>query len=103
MNTFGERLRDYRVATGATQEELGFVCNVTKASIHQWESNACKPSFHHLCALRSFLHITLDELVCDVPPENESHRTKAAAEGEKEKYLLGEFVALRDPKKAVTR
>lgn len=64
MKSFGDRLREARIATGMTQEQLGFALGVTKASVSAWENGRETPSFRVLPDLRNALKRSLDELIC---------------------------------------
>lgn len=66
MKAFGDRLREARIATGMTQEQLGFALGVTKASVSAWENGRETPSFRVLPDLRNALMRSLDELICGV-------------------------------------
>ena len=68
MKSFADRLRETRAARGLTQEQLGFAVGLTKSSISAWENGRETPSFHTLPKLREVLHLTLDELICGLPP-----------------------------------
>jgi Predicted transcriptional regulators len=68
MKSFGDRLRAARIATGMTQEQLGFALGVTKASVSAWENGRETPGFRLLPALRKALGRSLDELVCGPDP-----------------------------------
>lgn len=68
MKRFADRLREARVATGMTQEQLGFELGITKSSVSAWENGRETPSFRMLPELRRVLGRTLDELVCGIVP-----------------------------------
>ena len=69
MKSFGDRLRAARIATGMTQEQLGFALGVTKSSVSAWENDRETPGFRLLPELRTALGRSLDELVCGVEPQ----------------------------------
>lgn len=64
MKSFGDRLRAARIATGMTQEQLGFALGVTKSSVSAWENDRETPGFRLLPELRTTLGRSLDELIC---------------------------------------
>lgn len=64
MKSFGDRMRTARIATGMTQEQLGFALGVTKSSVSAWENNRETPGFRLLPSLRTELRCSLDELIC---------------------------------------
>lgn len=66
MNTFGDRLREARIASGLTQEQLGFALGVTKSSVSAWENGRETPGFRLLPELRRTLQRSLDELICGI-------------------------------------
>jgi transcriptional regulator with XRE-family HTH domain len=59
---FGERVRKYRKLKGLTQEELGKLCNVTKASVSKWENAENMPETSTLNVLSKVLEVSLDYL-----------------------------------------
>ncbi|WP_442683764.1 helix-turn-helix domain-containing protein [Stenotrophomonas sp. JC08] len=72
MKQFADRLREARVAAGMTQEQLGFALGITKSSVSAWENGRETPSFRMLPELRRQLSRTLDELICDIPPDSDA-------------------------------
>jgi transcriptional regulator with XRE-family HTH domain len=66
MKTFGDRLREARIAAGLTQEQLGFALGVTKSSVSAWENEREMPGFKLLPELRRTLQRSLDELICGI-------------------------------------
>lgn len=101
MADFPENLRTARKKAGLTQEELGFMLDVTKASISAWEIGRESPSFKQLKPLREALLLTLDELIYgDVPAVEESQDAGYKAgvtslRSDEEKQLLVRFRALK--------
>ena len=73
MKRFADRLREARVASGMTQEQLGFVLGITKSSVSAWENGRETPSFRMLPELRKHLGRSLDELVCGMTPLDARH------------------------------
>lgn len=63
MNTFGDRLREARRASGLTQEALAAHVDVTKSAVSGWENNRETPSFDRLRRLSDALGVGLDELM----------------------------------------
>ena len=74
MKSFGDRLREARIATGMTQEQLGFALGVTKSSVSAWENNRETPGFRLLPSLRAELGRSLDELVCGAAAASQGSR-----------------------------
>lgn len=68
MKTFGDRLREARIAAGLTQEQLGFALGVTKSSVSAWENERETPGFKLLPELSRTLQRSLDELICGNDP-----------------------------------
>lgn len=66
MKNFGDRLREARIATGLTQEQLGFALGVTKSSVSAWENGRETPGFRLLPELRGALGRSLDDLICGI-------------------------------------
>lgn len=63
MKRFADRLREARIASGMTQEQLGFALDVTKSSVSAWENGRDTPSFRVLPELRRALGCSLDDLI----------------------------------------
>lgn len=80
MKSFGDRLREARIAAGMTQEQLGFALGVTKASISAWENGREFPGFRLLPELRNTLRRPLDELICGAPAAPSESGDKASLE-----------------------
>ncbi|MCR6685936.1 helix-turn-helix transcriptional regulator [Pseudoxanthomonas sp.] len=98
MKSYGDRLRAARMATGMTQEQLGFASGVTRASVPAWENDRETPGRRVLLALRTALGRSLDELVCgpDVPQAREAVRESPElyAGNAEERTLLVRYRAL---------
>lgn len=99
MKSFGDRLRESRIAAGLTQEQLGFALGVTKSSVSAWENGRETPSFKVLPELREALGASLDALVCgglgSAPQKTgESDSVDLRATNASEKSLLVRFRAL---------
>jgi len=104
MKRFADRLREARVATGLTQEQLGFALGVTKSSVSAWENSRETPNFRLLPQLRITLGRSLDELICGLPPStkaigdahgtNTSSDTSLLARDARERSLLQRYRAL---------
>ena len=57
------RIKDRRIALGATQTQLAKKAELTPAAISQFESGARKPSFDALSRLAESLRVTTDYLL----------------------------------------
>jgi len=57
------RIKDRRIALGATQTQLAKKAELTPAAISQFESGARKPSFDALSRLAEALRVTTDYLL----------------------------------------
>jgi transcriptional regulator with XRE-family HTH domain len=102
MKRFADRLREARVASGLTQEQLGFALGVTKSSVSAWENGRETPNFRLLPQLRTILKRSLDELICGVAPNTKAiaggrgadDDTSIAARDARERTLLQRYRAL---------
>lgn len=64
VDTFGDRLRAAREASGYSLDKLGEVLGgYTKAAVSKWERNQTEPPLKVLRDLRRMLHVSLDTLV----------------------------------------
>lgn len=59
----GAKLKTARLQNKMTQDELGKLIGVTKATISTYESGDREPSIKNLIAIAKVLHISLDELL----------------------------------------
>lgn len=62
--TFGSRLKQLRIEKGITQDELGAVINVKKATVSKYEKNALEVNYATAKALSVFFNVTIDYLMC---------------------------------------
>lgn len=60
--TFGETLKELRVAMGVKQTELAKAIGVSKGCISLWENNLREPTLSCFLALADFFQVSLDEL-----------------------------------------
>ncbi len=112
MKRFADRLHEARVASGMTQEQLGFVLGITKSSVSAWENGRETPSFRMLPELRKHLGRSLDELVCGMTPLDARHaigegtmpyaagEASPMARNEKERALLLRYRGLPAKRRA---
>ncbi len=75
MNTFGERLRQYRRARGLTQQELADLLGVSNKSISRWESDGGYPDVPLLLPLARALGVSVDDLLDGEKPVRKLTRT----------------------------
>lgn len=61
--SFGENLREHRIAVGLTQAQLAQKIGVSKACIGMWENNDRKPDIISLKQLANIFGCTTDELL----------------------------------------
>ncbi len=61
--TFGEKLKLLRYEKGLTQDDLGYLFNVTKSCISCYESGSRKPSIDMLIQVASYFRVSIDYLI----------------------------------------
>lgn len=61
--SFGENLKQLRVAENIGQTKLAETLNISVKTISHWETNYTRPSLEQLIQLADFFDISLDELV----------------------------------------
>lgn len=61
--TFGEKLKLLRYEKGLTQDDIGYLLNVTKSCISCYESNTRQPSVDVLVELATYFHVSVDFLL----------------------------------------
>ncbi len=59
----GERLRKLRKSKGLTQEQLGNILGVKKASISSYEKEERTPTIEHLISMIQFFNVSSDYLL----------------------------------------
>lgn len=60
---FGKRLKDLRIKSGLTQNELGSIINVSKATICFYEKEQRTPTLENLIDLSDYFEVTIDYLL----------------------------------------
>lgn len=68
--TFGEKLKNYRVREGLTQQELADRLFVTRAAVSKWERDLGYPGIDSLRLIAKEMNCTLDELLSDEDEAN---------------------------------
>ncbi len=68
------KLREYRLAAGLTQQFVALSLGVKAPSVNNWESGKSKPKTERLKALAELYGVTVDELLNEPPKskQNES-------------------------------
>ena len=61
--TFGEKLKFLRYEKGLTQDDIGYLLNVTKSCISCYESGTRQPSLDILIQLASYFQVSIDFLI----------------------------------------
>ena len=60
-----EKIVALRKINGMTQEELAFICNVSRQSISKWEADIALPETEKLLILGETFHVSMDVLLKD--------------------------------------
>ena len=63
MNTFGKRIKEYRIERNLTQKELAKELSVTISTLSHWECDYQEPSFDDLLLLANYFNVTTDCLL----------------------------------------
>ena len=61
--TFGEKLKLLRYEKGLTQDDLGYILDVTKSCISCYESGSRQPSVDMLISISVYFKVSIDYLV----------------------------------------
>ena len=77
--TLGEKLKNYRLAAGLTQDELADRLYVTRAAVSKWERDEGYPGIVSLKLIAKQLGCTLDELVSEDDVRNQRAIEERAA------------------------
>lgn len=84
----GEKIRDLRLSTGLTQEELADRCELTKGYISQLENDLTSPSIATLIDILSALGTSLKEFFNDTEEEKVVFRKNEFIEKVSDGYTL---------------
>lgn len=68
--TIGERIKEARLASNMTQDELAKKIGVSKNAISNYENGVSTPKVELLCAIMKHLEIDANYLYCVNPEEN---------------------------------
>ena len=63
--TFGEKLKQARVAAGLSQEQLSEQIGVSRSAVAKWESDKGMPDIQNLKVLAQLLNTSIDYLLDD--------------------------------------
>ena len=63
MNTFGKRIKEFRIERNLTQKELAKELSVTISTLSHWECDYQEPSFDDLLLLANYFNVTTDYLL----------------------------------------
>ncbi len=63
--TFGQKLVIIRKNKSITQSELANALNVSRQSIHKWESGRCYPEVTKLILIKKIFDVSIDDLLND--------------------------------------
>ena len=69
---FNNKLYELRKQKGFSQEELASRLNVSRQTVSKWEVGESAPDMEKLVAISDLFEISLDELVLDKAPEQNS-------------------------------
>ncbi|HSX61619.1 MAG TPA: helix-turn-helix transcriptional regulator [Tahibacter sp.] len=95
MKTFASRLKEFRKASGLTQEQIALELGFTKAAVSAWELGNNEPSIAALKVLRDLLGVSVDELV----GESSDRSSGTVVLSAKEKQLIQLFRKLSPAKR----
>lgn len=96
MKSFGDRLREFRKASGLTQEQVALEVGISKSAVSAWELDVSEPSIAALRVLRQLFGVSLDELVGEVAAKAGDALVLSA----KERHLIQVFRALPPKRRA---
>lgn len=85
---FGNKLTEYRIQKGLTQEELGKILGVSNKAVSKWENGSAMPRLDMMVKITSFFGVSIDEFVGNELPATQAN------ESEKEKRL-GQFYEIK--------
>lgn len=63
MKTFGENLKNERLACGFTQIQLAKKLGIKQQQLSEWECNKVVPTLYNIVAIIRVLDISFDDLI----------------------------------------
>ncbi|MDE6757997.1 MAG: helix-turn-helix transcriptional regulator [Clostridia bacterium] len=63
MKNYGEALKQQRLISGYTQEQVSNATGIAQSNLSAWENNVYDPTIEFCIILADFYDISLDELV----------------------------------------
>ncbi len=60
---FGNKLTEYRIQKGLTQEELGKILGVSNKAVSKWENGSAMPRLDMMVKITSFFGVSIDEFI----------------------------------------
>ena len=76
---FGDKLKQYRLKEGLSQEQLAEKIGVSRQAITKWETKRGLPDVENMIILAELFKLTLDELVLEEVKKQEEKPTPSAA------------------------
>ncbi len=67
---FGERLRKLIKKQGLTQQDLADALDISRNTVWRWINDKATPESYILQNLATVLHVSVDDLLNDSPPDN---------------------------------
>ncbi len=67
---FGERLRKLIKKQGLTQQDLADALDISRNTVWRWINDKATPESYILQNLATVLHVSIDDLLNDSPPDN---------------------------------
>ena len=66
MRTFGENLKNERMAKKLSQNEFANLLGVSQQQISQWELNKVEPTLSNIIAIITILEIDFEDLIYNI-------------------------------------
>lgn len=66
MKTFGENLKNLRIANGLSQKAFAEKMQTTQQRVSEWECNKVEPSLYNVIKILRFFDITFEELTEEI-------------------------------------
>ena len=85
--TLSQKLVILRKTKGITQDELAKALDVSRQSVHKWESGQCYPEVPKIIKMKEIFEISIDDLLDEnfeiALPEKKKHRSQKKDSAEK--------------------
>ena len=82
------KLKEYRLAAGLTQQFVALSLGVKAPSVNNWESGKSKPKTERLKALAELYGVSVDDLLGEIPETKQIENNALPADNEEQNEII---------------